>query len=113
MIVAGLMSGQHALESARQASPALSWLSIAVVYLGSVVGVVLVVGFQALRNDRRFGQIAFFSMSLITTYFLSAGLSATFYAQGLSPASLLFVAVGSGSTVGLLLARFIYRARRT
>ena len=109
----GLISGPYALRSAQMAQPPLGWSDLVFIFVGCIVGIFLVLGFQALaRNSRavRWGWLLFGANAV---FFVGAGVSSLI--TGLvvgseGPSSVMFLVIGVGISVGLALCRFCFRS---
>jgi hypothetical protein len=107
VVVAGLLSGPSALESAATSKPPISWPDIPIVFIGSFFAMVFVIGFQLLRRQPGPGKWALRLLGMGSAYFLASGSSAVcvaIYRDMLAAYSFLFFAIGFGTSFGVLLA---------
>jgi predicted membrane channel-forming protein YqfA (hemolysin III family) len=114
--VVGLASGQGSLESAAAAQPPLGWGHLAFVFIGSIIGMILVVGFQLMRKDEKYGRWAFRFMTPITIFIAGSGLGAlgvALYSGRHGPAAWLFLACGAGALLGLWACWAVKQRRAT
>ncbi|MGL6161263.1 hypothetical protein, partial [Microbulbifer sp.] len=72
----GLVSGPSALESARASVPPIEWSAIPFVLVGSVVGILFVLGMQLARRNPKPAWFAIRAFEAISLAFLGAGLGA-------------------------------------
>jgi hypothetical protein len=113
LAVIGLVSGPYALRSAQLAQPPLGWPDLAFIFAGSIVGIVLVLGFQALlRNPRavRWGWLLFGANA---AFFVGAGVSSLITSLVIGnggPSSVMFLVIGVGISTGLVLCRYCFRS---
>jgi hypothetical protein len=113
-VIAGLLSGPWALESAEAAQPAITWGVIPFAFIGSAIGVFLVVVFQVLIGKQGPARFASWFFGLVGIYTATSGVSASVTAQmgvGIGPSGLFFLSGGIGIIVGALLAGAAYRAK--
>jgi hypothetical protein len=102
--VVGLALGKASLESAAAAQPPLSWGDLALIFFGSIIGIILVVGFQMMRKDEKYGRWALRFMTPISIFVAGSGVGAlgfALYSQQHGPAAWLFLACGAGALLGL------------
>jgi len=111
LIIAGAFSGQSIFDAGAASQPPLTWSAIIFIFCGSIIGMLFVIGLQTLRSSPKYGQWAIYFFSLAAAYSLSSGLAAVAFAGNISPASVLFVAIGSGCAVGVLLSWWLYKYR--
>ena len=100
----GLALGPDSLDSATAAQPPIKWFDLAFSFVGSVLGMIVVVGFQLLRRDEKYGRWAFRAMGPITAFVTASGVSAigvALYSGRNGPAAWLFLSVGLGMALGL------------
>lgn len=110
----GLASGWSALESARASVPPIEWNTIPFVLVGSIVGMLFVLGMQIARRNPKPARFAIRAFEAISLAFLGAGLSALAVSAakyGWLPSGVLFAVVGVGSLVGVALAAALFRWR--
>ena len=114
VVVAGLLLGPSSLESSAAAQPAIAWRDIPFVFVGSLGGMLFVVGIQLFRKDPRPSLWAIRLLGLASLWFAATGLSALAWASyhdGVVPHSALFAAVGVGSLLGVFFCWFIHERR--
>ena len=111
LLIFGILSGESALQSAHASKPPIGWPDLPFIFGGTAIGMLFVIGLQILRSNPKYAQWAILFMSSASAYFLASGLSAVVIAGQISPASLLFVAMGSGATIGLLISWWLFKLR--
>jgi len=102
--ILGLVGGYGTLESVAAAEPPIRWWDLPFSFFASVFGMVMVVGFQLLRRDEKYGRWAFRFMIPITSWTAASGIGAALVAQYTGrngPAAWLFLSVGLGMALGL------------
>jgi len=113
-LVAGTAGGPSALVAANAAQPPIVWDVIPFLFIGCVVGTVFVIGLQIVRSTPTYGRVALRVFEPLSALVLGSGLSAlvaAFIAKDLGPASALFLAVGIGLAVGVVVASLLFNAR--
>ena len=113
-LLAGLASGPWSLDSATLSQPPLRWHDLVFAFVWCVLALLLVLGFQVLlRNDKALRQAwAFFA--LIAVYLVASGASAAAISMlraEVAPYSFLFLAIGTGSAVGVVIAKLAFARR--
>ena len=114
--VIGLASGNGSLESAAAAQPPLGWGDLAFTFIGSIIGMILVVGFQLMRKDEKYGRWAFRLVTPIAIFVAGSGLGAlgvALYSGQCGPAAWLFLACGAGALLGLWVCWVVKQRRAT
>lgn len=114
--VVGLALGQSSLESAAAAQPPLGWGDLAFIFIGSTIGMILVVGFQLLRKDQKYGRWALRFMTPISIFIAASGVGAlavALYSGQRGPAAWLFLACGIGAMLGLWVCWLLHKRRTT
>jgi len=110
----GLALGPGSLDSAAAAQPPIRWDDLPFSFVGSVLGMIAVVGFQLLRRDEKYGRWAFRAMGPITAFVTASGVSAigvALYSRQNGPAAWLFLSAGLGMALGLWACWGIKRRR--
>lgn len=51
ILIIGLLSGPSALEAGAAARPPIEWSDIPIIFLGSIFGMLVVIGIQLLRRE--------------------------------------------------------------
>ena len=100
----GLASGQGSLQSAAAAQPQLAWGDLGFAFICSAIGMILVVGFQLLRKDEKYGRWALRFMTPITIFIAASGVGAlvvALYSGQRGPAAWFFLVCGAGALLGL------------
>ena len=111
VIVGGLASGPSALRSAALSEPPLAWRDLAVAFAGSVLGIVLVLGFQGLRRNSKGLTLGFSLLGVAAISCLAAGVSALVVSAIRGPVvahSFLFLVVGVGLVLGLVILKRLF-----
>lgn len=112
--IAGLFSGPGVLEAGDAAQPPIKWSDIVLVFVGAVFGMLFVIGIQLLRPEPKPSKWALWLLGPASLYFFASGLSAALLAAsrgGVTPSSVLFLAVGVGALLGVWTSWLIYRRR--
>jgi len=107
--VFGLISGESALMAAQRANPPIDWNTIQYIFIGSVLGMIFVIGIQLLRRDPKYANFAITAMLPVSLYFLSSGVSALSLSSTISPASSTVLVVGVGALTGVGFSSLIYK----
>lgn len=113
-LVIGGAIGPSALASTRAAQPPIDWHTVPFVLVGCFIGTVFVIGIQILRRDPKYGRWALGLFMPFSMFALGLGLAALIVGaiQGeFGPAIFLFMSVGIGLIVGVLLSRVAYRVK--
>jgi hypothetical protein len=111
MIIVGAFSGQYAYKIALASKPPITWIDINFIFVGSIIAMLYVIGLQVLRRKSKYGQWAIYFSSFIVANIISSGLAAVVFAGKITPASVLFLAIGGGSIIGILIAWRFYTYR--
>lgn len=114
VVIAGLFSGPGALEAGAAAQPPIKWSDIPFVFVGGVLGMIFVIGIQLLRREPKRSKWALWLLGPASLYFVASGLSAVFLAAsrgGVAPYAVLFLAVGTGTLLGVWVSWLFYRRR--
>ena len=114
VMIAGLFSGPGALEAGAAAQPPIEWSDIPFVFVGSVFGMLFVIGIQLFRREPKPSKWALWFLGPASLYFVASGLSAVFLAAsrgGVAPYAVLFLAVGAGALLGVWVSWLFYRWR--
>ncbi|MFX0202825.1 MAG: hypothetical protein ACFFCW_42515 [Candidatus Hodarchaeota archaeon] len=114
VLVIGGALGPSALASARAAQPPIDWHTVPFVLVGCFIGTVFVIGIQILRREPKYGRRALGFFMPVSMFALGSGLAALITGaiqNELGPASFLFVSVGIGLIMGVLLSGVAYRVK--
>jgi hypothetical protein len=111
----GLACGPFMLESAAGASPPIGWEDVPFAFLGSLVAVLFVIGFQIVRTAPTPSRWALRFSAPIAAWLTASGVSAALVALvstgGVAPHSLFLLAVALGFLAGVLLCYAIFRRK--
>jgi len=113
-IAAGLILGPSSLSSAKAAQPPLTWESILFALVGSIVAGIIVIGFQIIRKNKKYGYTALRFFEPIAIFVLCSGITAFGYSVFLNeiiPPSVLFLALGVGLILSVVVSSVIYKLR--
>ena len=109
--VFGLISGKGALLSAQAAKPPIDWSAIQIIFVFCILAMVIVIGFQILRNNPMYANGAITFMLIPSLYFFSSGISALIISGAFTPESTFIFIIGAGSLIGLGLSIFLNKWR--
>ena len=116
VFILGCVFGPSALQTAQIANPPINWEDIPFIFIGSAFGVIFVLGIQVLRRESKWAHWGIRICTPIALFVLGAGAAAVTiasFADGVIPASLLFLSAGVGSLIGLgvssMLARWKFK----
>jgi hypothetical protein len=110
-IIIGLVSGKGALVAAQSTVPPIDWGSIQFAFVGSVIGMVFVIGIQTLRKNPKYGSLAIIVMFIVSLFFVSSGVSAFIISGTISPVSLFILVIGLGALLGVGLSSLFFKFR--
>ena len=110
-VIPGLASGKSALVAAQSAAPPIDWGSIQFAFIGSVIGMLFVIGIQTLRKNPKYGRLAIIAMFMISLFFASSGVSAFIISGTFSPVSLFIFSIGLGALLGVGLSSLLFKFR--
>ncbi len=114
VVIVGLFSGPGVLEAAASAQPTIEWTDIPFFFLGSLFGMLYVLGIQLFRREPKPILWAMRFFGLTSLWFSVSGLSAVVMAISsgdVAPYSVLFFAVGVGALMGEAVCWFLFRKR--
>ena len=114
VVIAGLFSGPGVLEAGAAAQPPIEWSDIPLVFVGSIFGMLFVIGIQLFRREPKPSKWALWLLGPASLYFFASGLSAAILAAsrgGVTPSAVLFLAVGAGAIMGVWASWLIYCRR--
>jgi hypothetical protein len=110
----GVLSGPGALESAEASQPPIGSTDLLFVLVGTFISGLLVVGFQVLRSNPKFGKLAIAFFGFVALFTLAAGASAFVWAafhSRLAPSAFLFLAVGCALHAAVAINRSVHKRR--
>ncbi len=113
-VALGLLSGSSALTPAEAAQRPIDWNDILFLLMGSVIGMLFVLGVQIVRRNPKPALIMIRIFEPISAYVLGAGLSAfvlSLVKNGIQPSGVFVAAVGIGLITGVALASVLFRVR--
>lgn len=114
-LVVGLVSGPWSLQSTAQSEPPLTWAALPIVFVGSVVGIVFVIGFQMVVGNSRAALFASRAFRTIGIYFAGAGFTAAIWAMvlggGAVPHAFMFLVMGFGVSVGVTVCQILFASK--
>lgn len=113
-LVVGALSGPSVLTATAAAQPPIEWPDIPFVFVGCLIGILFVVGFQLLRKDPSHSRWALRLFFPIAVWAAAAGISALLVASvrdGVTPSALLFLSIGAGLLVGVWLCELLFRRK--
>ena len=112
--VMGVVLGPSSLITANASQPPLTWESIGVILFGCFFGGMLVIGIQVLRKNPKYGKYALTFFEPISIFTLGSGIGAAIYSIYIGifgPSSMLFLAVGVGLLISVVVLNVLYRAK--
>jgi hypothetical protein len=110
----GLVCGPSALNSAAASEPPIRWVDLSFVLFGGAVAGLFVPGFQILRADPKYGQLAVRFSALMAVCLFATGLSAlvTAIVRGdVQAYALMFLVLSIGLSAGVGACHLLYRWR--
>jgi hypothetical protein len=113
-VVVGLALGPSALSSAAAAQPPIRWNDLAFIFVGSAIALFLVLAFQVLLRNYKAFTYGWSAFSLMAFNVVATGISAlatSVVTVGLHPHSLMFLVVGSGMSLAVVLLRAAFGGR--
>lgn len=114
VFVLGLISGPSMLMSARAAVPPINWDVIPFVIIGSVVGVLFVIGIQLLRKNPKPAKFIIRAFEVIAIAILGSGITSfgmSVIKYGVAPSGVFVAAWGIGLSIGLVLVSVLFHWR--
>ena len=99
------------MVAAQSATPPIDWSSIQFAFIGSVIGMLFVIGIQTLRKNPKYGSLAIIAMFMVSLYFASSGVSALIIGGTISPVSLFILVIGLGALLGVGLSSLLFKFR--
>ncbi|MDM0043447.1 hypothetical protein QTH91_03050 [Variovorax dokdonensis] len=112
--LAGLASGPWALDAAAASNPPLHWPDISLIFVGSAVSLPLVLGLQAALGNGKAVRVGWHFFLLGAVNLFATGISTAGVALaslGISPHSLLFLAMGAGLLLGVVGSRLLFASK--
>jgi len=112
--IGGFVSGPFSLQATAASQPPHVWEDIPFVFVGCAVGLLMVVGCQALLRNFRAARFASLAFGAIGVYFLAAGAAAAIWGLvqfGAVPHAFIFLACGLGITTGVALCYFLFSSK--
>jgi hypothetical protein len=114
-LVVGLASGPWSLQSTAQSEPPLTWAVLPIVFIGCVVGIVFVIGFQMLVSNSRAALFASRAFRAIGIYLAGAGFTAGIWAMvfggGAVPHAFMFLVMGFGVSAGVSFCQLLFASK--
>lgn len=113
-LVVGLALGPSALSSAAAAQPPVRWNDLAFILVGSAIAVFLVLAFQVLLRNYKAFTYGWSAFALLAINVVATGISAlatSVLTGGIQPHSLMFLVVGAGMSLAVVLLRAAFRGR--
>jgi len=110
-MVAGLAFGPSALSSAAAAQPPVRWNDLAFIFVGSAIALFVVLAFQVLLRNYKAFNYGCSAFALIAINVVATGISAlatSVFTVGLTPHSLMFLVVGAGMSLAVVLLRVAF-----
>jgi hypothetical protein len=90
------------------------WEDIPFIFIGCALGLLVVIGFQALLRNFRVARFASLAFGAIGVYFLAAGVAAAVWGLvqfGAVPHAFIFLACGLGITTGVALCHLLFASK--
>jgi hypothetical protein len=112
--VFGLALGPGALSSAAAAEPPIRWNDLAFIFVGSAIALFLVLAFQVLLRSYKAFTYGWSAFALVAVNVVATGISAlatSVLTVGLQPYSLMFLVVGAGMSLAVVLLRAAFRGK--
>ena len=110
-VLIGAFSGPEVQETGSVVDLSYASQHIGILILLTAAAMFLVIVFQVLRRNSKFGRWAIGFMACVSAFFLSAGLEAFVYAGTATSISLMYLAVGTGGVLGVLCAWGVFLRR--
>ncbi len=113
-VIGGAASGPSALDAAAASEPPIVWGSLALIAAGSLVALLLVLGFQAALGSAKGLRWNWLFLLYGAVYCTVSGMAALVVAvrgPGLAPHSFVIFVLGVGMLCGLGIARLAFRRR--
>ena len=113
LIIGGFL-GPSALVSAKSAQPPMDWHAILFALLGCIIGTIFVIGIQIFRKDKKYGYWALCIFMPVSMFVLGLGVGAIITGAirvDFDPATFLFISIGVGLLLGVLLSGVVYRVK--
>ncbi len=110
-VVGGLLSGPWYLKSAALSKPPLQWTDLSFIFVGCIIGLLLVLGFQVLIGNIKAAFYGWRFFVLCGLFFLAVGISAfvtALFGVGLTPVAFLFFTMGVGICLAGLLCKYFF-----
>jgi hypothetical protein len=108
--VFGLALGPGALSSAAAAEPPIRWNDLAFIFVGSAIAL----AFQVLLRSYKAFTYGWSAFALVAVNVVATGISAlatSVLTVGLQPYSLMFLVVGAGMSLAVVLLRAAFRGK--
>jgi hypothetical protein len=113
-LLAGFASGPSSLESAAASRPPIDWGSLVFLFLGSLVALPVLLGFQALLGKAKALRWGWSLFLFCAVYFTASGFAAlvvAFIGPGLVPHSFLFLVLGVAMLLGLGVIKALFASK--
>ena len=110
-VVGGLLSGPWYLKSAALSQPPLQWADLSITFVGCIIGLLLVLGFQVVIGNIKTAFYGWRFFVFCGLFFLAVGISAlttALFGVGLTPVSFLFFTMGAGICLATLLCKYFF-----
>jgi len=110
--VLGGICGSSALQTAQTANPPINWGDIPVIFFGSLFGLLFVLGIQILRRNSKWAHWGIRIFVPIALFVFGAGaarVTLAAFADGVNPASFVFISAGVGLLIGLGVSSMLVR----
>lgn len=110
----GILLGPSSLVAANASQPPLTWGAIGFIILGCLLGGLIVLGIQILRKNPKYGKYALMFFEPISIFTLGSGFGSlvySIYIGELGPPSALFLAMGLGLFLSVVVSTAFYRSR--
>ncbi len=113
--IVGLVSGPWSLQSTAQSEPPLTLAVLSIVFVGCVVGIVFVIGFQVVVGNSRAALFASRAFRAIGIYFAAAGFTAGLWEMvfggGAVPHAFMFLVMGFGVSAGVTVCQLLFASK--
>ena len=113
-LIIGILLGPYALSSAKASQPPLQWDFMPFMFIGSVVSFLFVIGIQLVRKDPKYSRSMLRIFLPLSVFIVGSGIGALatdLFSGVFGPASIFFLIIGAGLSIGVLLARLVFNAK--
>lgn len=115
-LIGGLISGPWTLQTASLSQLPIQWSDLLFVFFGCAFATFFVLGLQVLFRNVRGLQNGWRFFAIISIYLLGSGISAAIIGvinNNTLPYVFLFLVIGVGITMGVLLCRILFASKLT